>query len=121
MKALGLTATGATNVNDAGGMSVSPTYVVHFYLPNKAAITGVLVTDSVGGANFGAIIGMDVITLGDMAITNVGGQTWMSFRTPSTMANDYVVEHRKPLRSAVGRNNPCPRNSGKRFKHCHGK
>ena len=78
-------------------------------------------TEFGGGVNFGAIIGMDVNTLGDMAITNVGGQTWMSFRTPSTMAIDYVVEHRNALRSAMGRNDPCPRNSAKRFKHCHGK
>src|SRR5438046_39421 len=81
-KTLNLTATGATNFNHAGGMSVSPTYIVHFYLPNRVGITGILVTEFPAQANFGAIIGMNVITIGDMAITNVAGQTWMSFRIP---------------------------------------
>jgi hypothetical protein len=121
VKALSLTPTGATNVNHAGGMSVSPTHLVNFYLPNKVGIVGVLVTEFPGTGNFGAIIGMDVITMGDLAITNVSGQTWMSFRIPSMVAVDYVAEHFKALYASVGRNDPCPCGSGEKFKRCHGK
>ena len=90
-KDLGLTPTGAINITHAGGTSISPTHIIHFHLPNKVRIQGVIVTEFPGVPNFGAIIGMDVIGVGDMAITNVGGQTWMSFRCPSTTAIDYVA------------------------------
>ena len=117
---LRLVATGATNVVHAGGQSVSPTHVVNFYLPNNVAISGVLVTEFPGTSNFGAIVGMDVITLGDLAITNVSGETWMSFRTPSMMKVDYVAEHYKQLYANTARNAPCPCGSGIKFKKCHG-
>lgn len=99
---------------------MSPTHVVNFYLPNKVAIVGVLVTEFPGAGGFGAIIGMDVITMGDFAITNVAKKTWMSFRIPSTAAVDYVAEHNKALYAQVPRNAPCQCRSGETFKRCHG-
>ena len=66
------------------------------------------------------LIGMDVICLGDFSITNVGGQTWMSFRTPSCVAIDYVVEANKLAFAGTNRNAPCPCKSGKKYKKCHG-
>jgi SEC-C motif/Aspartyl protease len=118
---LGIPAAGATNVTHAGGSSVSPTYMVNFYLPNGVGILGILVTEFPGQITFGAIIGMDVITIGDFAITNVSGKTWMSFRTPSMAAIDYVAEHNKAMFAGTSRNAPCPCGSGQKFKHCHGK
>jgi hypothetical protein len=38
-----------------------------------------------------ALIGMDIITLGDFSITNHKGVTCMSFRIPSGHEIDYVV------------------------------
>jgi hypothetical protein len=102
-------------------MSISPTHIVHFYLPNQVAILGVLVTEFPGATNFGAIIGMDVMTLGDLSITNYSGRTCMSFRTPSLSKVDYVAEHARAVFSGVGRNDPCPCGSGRKFKKCHGK
>ena len=58
---------------------------------------------------------------------NVGGLTWMTFRTPSIQSIDYVVEANRIRYAGVGRNNPCPcgkkDSSGKpvKFKHCHGR
>ncbi len=121
VKALGLVPSGATNLNHAGGQSISPTYVVNFYLPNKVTMAGFVVTECPAFPNFGAIIGMDVITWGDFTITNVNGQTWMSFRAPSTTAIDYVAEHNKAFFAGVGRNDSCPCGSGQEFKRCHGK
>lgn len=121
VKSLNLTATGATNFNHAGGKSVSPTYVVHFFLPNRVLIAGVIVTEFPAPGTFGAIIGMDVIGLGDFSMTNVANQTWMSFRTPSMVAIDYVAEHNRAMYAGVSRNAPCPCGSGTKYKHCHGK
>ena len=120
VEALGLTPTGATNVSHAGGISVSPTHLVNFYLPNQVAIVGVLVTEFEGTGVFGAIVGMDVITFGDFSVTNMAGQTWMSFRTPSMASIDYVQDHSKEMFSGTGRNAPCPCGSGQKFKKCHG-
>src|SRR5664279_114133 len=59
--ALGLNPTGTTNVNHAGGASLSNTYVVNFGLPNQVAVAGVLVTEFAAIAGgFGAIVGMDI-------------------------------------------------------------
>ena len=120
-KALNLVVVGATNVNHAGGTSLSPTYMVNFYLPNHVGITGVLATEFPAPSTFGAIVGMDVICIGDLAVTNVSGHTCMSFRTPSQATIDYVAEYNKLLYSGVGRNAPCPCGSGEKFKRCHGK
>ena len=88
---LKLTPVGATNVNHAGGASISPTHLVNFYMPHGPKMIGVLVTEFPGQPTFEAIIGMDIITLGDFAITNVGGATVMSFRTPSLETIDFVA------------------------------
>ena len=81
---------------------------------------GLLVTEWPGASNFGAIIGMDVIGFGDFAITNVGKQTWMSFRMPSVESIDYVAEHRKQMFGGTKRNAPCPCGSGQKYQRCHG-
>ena len=41
--------------------------------------------------DFGMLIGMDIITLGDFAITNLNGQTVMSFRLPSSGRIDFSI------------------------------
>lgn len=77
--------------------------------------------------NFGAIVGMDIITKGDLAMTNVNGNTCMTFRIPSIQSIDYVYEARRIRYAGTGRNAPCPcgkKNAqGKpvKFKHCHGR
>jgi hypothetical protein len=88
---------------------------------------GALVSELVqANPDFDVIIGMDVICVGDFSITNVAGQTCMSFRTPSCVAIDYVQEATRLRYAGVGRNDPCPcgkrNDQGKtvKFKHCHG-
>ena len=121
VKALGLAAAGVTRVNHAGGTSTSSTYMVNLELPHGVGVAGILATEfPAGSIGFGAIVGMDVICHGDLAITNVAGNTWFSFRTPSCEAIDYVVEANRMRFVGVGRNDPCPCGSGKKFKKCHG-
>lgn len=127
VQALNLTAVGATNVNHAGGMSMSPTYVVNFVLPNAVGVAGLLVTEFPGTPQLGAIVGMDVISQGDLALTNVNGLTCMSFRMPSCETVDYVQEANRITQRMTGRNDPCPCGTRKqdgspvKFKHCHGR
>lgn len=93
---LNLIPTGTTNLVHDGGQEQRNTYIVNIFLPNKVAIWGAVVAESgniFGG--FDAIIGMDIITMGDMAITNCNDQTCMSYRVPSITQIDYVEEAKK--------------------------
>ena len=118
---LGLVPTGTTIIRHARGSSTSNTYVVNLGLPNHVQIIGASVAECDDCDHFGAIIGMDIITTGDFAITNKGGRTCMSFRMPSIQTVDYVDDWRKHQFDGIGRNDPCPCRSGKKFKRCHGK
>lgn len=126
VKNLGLVATGSQIVNHFGGTSTKPTYIVNVFLPNAVTIAGVVVTECEETANFGFIVGMDIIIRGDFSITNVANQTWVSFRFPSMKGIDYVQEANKIQFAGVGRNDPCPCGkqdaNGKpiKYKKCHG-
>ena len=97
-------------------------------MPNNLIVQNVRVTecqDTTG--KFGLIIGMDIITLGDFAVTNANGNTTVSFRIPSVEAIDFVKEFNekkfvKPFiaNKVPGRNDPCTCGSGKKYKNCHG-
>ena len=66
-------------------------YIVNIYLPNKLMIAFVKVIDCediLGDADM--LIGMDIITLGDFALTNKNGKTVFSFVIPSMDTIDYV-------------------------------
>ncbi len=73
------------------------------------------------------LIGMDIISRGDFAVTNKDGKTTFSFRLPSVAKIDFVKEGapiEMPLKTTtpkVGRNDPCPCGSGKKYKKCCGK
>jgi predicted aspartyl protease len=117
---LGLKPVGVTKVIHAGGTSDCNTHLVNLILPNNVTVQGLLVSenaDIVG--HFGAIIGMDIINHGDLALTNASGQTWLSFRIPSASRTDFVNEFNQQLRSSIGPNEPCYCGSGRKFKKCH--
>lgn len=75
------------------------------------------------------IIGMDIISKGDLSITNFNGRTVLSFREPSLETIDYVKEIDEWNRCTkmhllnIRRNLPdkCACGSGKDYKNCHGK
>lgn len=121
--ALGLTPTGQKLVRHAGGQGNYNTHVVNLFLPNKVGVVGVLVSECPDIGGFGAIIGMDIISGGDLCITNHQGETWVTFRYPSQHGVDYVAEINRGKQTAfgrAGRNEPCPCGSGKKYKKCHG-
>jgi len=76
------------------------TYLLNVYLPNNVAIIGIRVSEgTIGGAD--ALLGMDIISQGDFAITNYNGQTWWTFRVPSNEPIDFVEEIREYNRKHV--------------------
>lgn len=112
--------TGMTTVYHAQGNDRAETYLVAILLPNFVAFPQVRVTKG-RLKDFDVLIGMDIITTGDFAVTNSNGATMFSFRSPSLEHIDFV----KPgqVRAAapnVGRNQLCPCGSGKKYKRCHG-
>jgi predicted aspartyl protease len=124
-KDLNLKPISVSKVSHADGVSLANVYLVNIYLPNNIVIPSVRVTECADSAgNFGVIIGMDVITMGDFSITNFENKTTVSFRIPSIKTIDYVQEAdelRKFQFKNVGRNDLCPCGSGIKFKNCHGK
>lgn len=121
---LGLKPIGKSKVFHANGESVVNVYAINLFLPNQVGFQFVKVTEGVL-SGFDLLIGMDIITMGDFSITNVGGKTTFSFRVPSVREVDFVTEAERSSPAitspAVGRNQPCPCGSGKKYKHCHGK
>lgn len=125
-RALNLAPVNITNMTHANGVSETNVYAVNFYLPNNLMVHTVQVMEMVDADGFGALIGMDVITLGDFSITNVNGVTTMSYRFPSVARIDYVEDANKiktmgTPSSRLGRNDICPCGSGKKYKNCHGR
>jgi predicted aspartyl protease len=121
---LNLQPIGKIDVHHANGVAEKDVYLMNVALPNKVEFPLVRATEcesTVG--NFDLIIGMEIITAGDFAITNENGITKMSFRIPSIKHIDYVREFNliNNIKNQVGRNDPCPCGSGKKYKHCHGK
>lgn len=80
------------------------------------------------GNEHSMIIGMDIISKGDLSITNYSGRTVISFRTPSLETIDYVSEialqnkcnKLHTINVKAKRPDKCACGSGKDYKNCHG-
>jgi predicted aspartyl protease len=106
-------------VHGVHGANQSNVYLVNIALPNNVQVIGVPVTEATNLLGADVLIGMDIITRGDFAITHSDGKTTFSFRIPSIKEIDFVKEAESAFPS-VGRNDPCPCGSGKKFKKCCG-
>lgn len=123
---LGLRPTSISRMTHAGGVSDVNAYIVNLYLPNRLMIHTVHVLEMADTDGFDILIGMDVIVLGDFAITNVGNVSTFSFRYPSIATIDYTGEAKRinsmsKQSGVVGRNELCPCGSGRKYKNCHGR
>lgn len=88
---LGLQPTGKAEVHGVHGKAEADTFLVNVFLPNNVGIQAVTVTKAfVTGAD--VLVGMDIIGFGDFCVTNVGGMTALTFRTPSGRDIDFVKE-----------------------------
>lgn len=118
---------GMAKVNTADGEHDAFVYLISLFLPNRFAIPQIVaLSGKIKGADM--LIGMDVISEGDFAVTNIDGKTTMTFRMPSCERINFVknVGGREMVKvgstaEKVGRNEPCPCGSGKKYKRCCGK
>ncbi len=123
---LDLKPTGNARVFHANGESIVNTYSISISLPSGVIFPTVRVTEGcLNGAK--VLVGMDIISIGDFAVTNKGGRTKFSFQVPSVNDIDFSAEAKTseyfPVSSKKEpeRNAPCPCGSGKKYKNCHGK
>lgn len=128
VKTMGLVPVGRARNYTAGGEIEVNIYVINILLPCDVHFAMIPVTgNDLGDADM--LIGMDIISRGDFAITNVGGKTTFSFRIPSIERIDYVnptlssstITNPVSHSSKIGRNDPSPCGSGKKYKNCHGR
>jgi predicted aspartyl protease len=89
---LGLAPVSRVTVNHATGQSIVNVYDISMALPNRALFPFVRVAEGVFSGGFDMLIGMDIITKGDFAISNLNGKTTFSFRIPSCKETDFMTE-----------------------------
>ena len=99
---------GVTEVYTAKGKSKTNLYLVNVWLPNKVIIYNVKAALGQVIGNVEVLIGMDIISRGDFAVTNKGGKTVFSFRFPSVERIDFVKKRfkPKPTKTIPGRKRP---------------
>ncbi|MDD5351131.1 MAG: retroviral-like aspartic protease family protein [Chthoniobacteraceae bacterium] len=86
-----LKATGVTNVYTANGKNTGASYYVNIALPNdKYGFVGHRVTRQQLPPGTDVLIGMDIIGLGDLAVTHQNGKTVFSFCYPSRELIDFA-------------------------------
>lgn len=86
--AVGLEIEGTVNVSGVNGLKRSNVYLISLILPNNYIQADLLVCEC-ESVSHDVIIGMDVISKGDLAITNKNGKTKFTFQVPSTHDIDF--------------------------------
>ena len=77
-------------VHTPSGVGLMNKYMVNLILNNEVRISNVTVMDSeIGNQGIDVLIGMDIITMGDFAVSNYEGRTQFSFRLPSQEHIEY--------------------------------
>jgi len=118
----GLKPVGMTLSRDANETRNCEVYLVNLKLLNGILFPVHRVTkQNLAGAD--ALIGMDIIGVGDFAVTSEMGKTVFSFRVPSEECIDFCAAKKGiPTVGSIHphRNDPCPCGSGKKYKNCHG-
>lgn len=89
---LNLLPIGKINVQTPSGIGIMNQYMVNLILNNEVRFRNWVVMDSeIGNQGIDVLIGMDIISKGDFAISNYDGKTQFSFRLPS---QEHVEYHR---------------------------
>lgn len=123
VKECNLIPSGKTIVNTAGGIQEQNTYIVDIKISKDVTISDVVVNEMAEIDSTDVLIGMDIITLGDFAISNCNGKTVFSFRIPTTSTIDFVKQAQALTQNTshkIGRNDDCPCGSGRKYKKCCG-
>lgn len=89
---LNLLPTGKVKVSTPSGIGTMNKYIISLILNNEVRIPNLIVMDSeIGKQGIDVLIGMDIISIGDFAVSNFEGRTQFSFRIPS---QGHVEYHR---------------------------
>jgi hypothetical protein len=80
-----------SEMRHANGIERVPVFVAGIKLPNQVIIPELTVLSCNPIHDFDLIIGMDIITKGDFAITGKNGNTKFSFRMPSMANIDFTA------------------------------
>ncbi len=74
---------------------LSPEYLLNILLPNEESFEMItaLVGELIGDDEI--LLGMNIVTRGDFAVTNVNQRTALSFRTPSVARINFVEDKKK--------------------------
>jgi len=95
VESLGLKPIDKVRMSGVNSVVEANVYLVDLYLPNNVRIQSLNVAEG-SINNCDVLIGMDVITIGDMAISNHGGQTKFTFSFPPHHNRaDYVERSNK--------------------------
>ena len=92
------------NIQTPSGNGIVPIYCVDLQLPNHVTIKEVQIAGSkIGQQGLGLIIGMNIMCIGDFAVSNFNGKTQFSFRIPSVAdanfaQNEYSSALKAPFR-----------------------
>jgi gag-polyprotein putative aspartyl protease len=81
-----------TKVGTGGGEVIAPVHLVNIILPNNVIIQNIQVTQLDELNSCDILIGMDIISQGDFALTHFNGKACFSFRTPPSVHIDFVPE-----------------------------
>ena len=120
VKECNLIPTGITKVSTAGGVMEAGVYVIDIILPDNVEINNLIVIEGKLG-DTDVLVGMDIITRGDFAVSNYNGQLRFTYREPSLQPIDFVKDRTIKIGDKIGRNDPCWCGSQKKYKNCHGK
>ena len=89
-KKLKLKVVGQGMMNTASGMQKTNQYLIDLQMQNNISFENIRAVEFIGNNKFDILIGMDILMLGDLAITNAKQQTVTSFRIPPDIAHiDY--------------------------------
>lgn len=84
VRTLNLQPTGMVKVHTPSGIGTMKKYIVDLVLNREVVIKNLVAMDSeIGAQQIDVLIGMDVIQLGDFAVSNFQDKTQFTFRIPS--------------------------------------
>lgn len=93
---LSLSPTGFSQCHTPSGVVLQNAYKIDVWLPNNLKVESVRVNESeIGLQGIDILIGMDIICLGDFAVSNCNGTTFFTFRYPSVEEANYVQSIKK--------------------------
>lgn len=90
---LNLIPTGMMDIRTPSSTKSVKTYLVNVGLPNHLNVNDVQVCETdIGKQNIEMLIGMDIISLGDFAVSNFNNKTIFTFRVPAKERIDFVPQ-----------------------------